>query len=501
MAYTNTDKKSYDEKYVEYVADIFCKSLDKDSVPIWNKPWASINHKNPETGTVYKRNNAFILSLVAHDREYKDSRWLTYAQAQAAGGQVRKGERGVPLRVCVFERKEFQFDKKGNPILDEHGQQKFEVVKLDKPIVSHFTVFNVAQIDFPLDHKYSQPEITQKWSDYQAAEDIIKKSGAQIEYKPGGLFGARYTPAKDLINIPAKEQFESPDGFYSTVFHEMSHWTGHPGRLNRLKPGTEEAYAKEEFVAEISSFMLCGQLGISHRAKEQVEYVKSWTKSLQNSTDKLAVKKELIEATKKAYEAQRFITGGAIQLSKAEKIYLDSSSVNQGMYLQMGAFFDCKNEKFYITEKSHDLSKFMEYIEETQKEKILLKQSKENLNVDKRDDISEMSIHKETQEKSNNNVTEKIAEVDTYLKVSFLDRKKVKDLGAKWDRNQKSWYVPAGLSLTKFLAIPDVAITYPPESFVPIKTAYNTQIPYEKQKEEISQQIKQMKEIKRSRSR
>ena len=142
----------------------------------------------------------------------------------------------------------------------------------------------------------------------------------------------------------------------------------------------------------------------------------------------------------------------------------------------------------------------MEYIEESQKEKILLK-PKENLNVDKRDDISEMSIQKETQEKSNNNVTEKIAEVDTYLKVSFLDRKKVKDLGAKWDRNQKSWYVPAGLSLTKFLAIPDVAITYPPESFVPIKTAYNTQMPYEKQKEEISQQIKQMKEIKHSRSR
>lgn len=296
---TKTTRVSAEQKYNDFVADLFIKSIESGTAP-WTKPWSTedmvnMTPRNPETGTFYKGSNAALLFMTEELNGYQDSRWMTFNQAKAAGGYVKAGEHGVPLRTFIFEREVPVLDDKGKPVLDKDGKQVTEIEELDPPIINTFTVFNVKQISFPPEHKYSQPlasDVTkeQVWKNLQRAEDLIKNTNAQIVFGTGSR--AFYAPAKDYINLPKKEKFKTQEGFYSTALHELSHWTGHKARLDRpynSRFGTPN-YAREELVAEISSFMLCMNLGIGHNLENHASYVESWSKILKDD------KKEIIEA-------------------------------------------------------------------------------------------------------------------------------------------------------------------------------------------------------------
>jgi len=93
----------------------------------------------------------------------------------------------------------------------------------------------------------------------------------------------------DEINLVRKEQFTSNDGYYSTILHELSHWSGHPTRLNRFHDNEwletrNKKYAFEELVAEISSAYLCRFFDIDKPIKHSAAYVKSWLTELENDT-------------------------------------------------------------------------------------------------------------------------------------------------------------------------------------------------------------------------
>lgn len=370
---TKTTRVSAEQKYNDFVADLFIKSIESGTAP-WTKPWSTedmvnMTPRNPETGTFYKGSNAALLFMTEELNGYQDSRWMTFNQAKAAGGYVKAGEHGVPLRTFIFEREVPVLDDKGKPVLDKDGKQVTEIEELDPPIINTFTVFNVKQISFPPEHKYSQPlasDVTQEqvWENLQRAEDLIKNTNAQIVFGTGSR--AFYAPAKDYINLPKKEKFKTQEGFYSTALHELSHWTGHKARLDRpynSRFGTPN-YAREELVAEISSFMLCMNLGIGHNLENHASYVESWSKILKDD------KKEIIEATKKANEAQKFITSFSQNNILAEdRIYLISTKDEQNFEKQLidlGAFYDISENKFYITKETHDLSKFSEFLPDKQ---------------------------------------------------------------------------------------------------------------------------------------
>ncbi|WP_439847751.1 zincin-like metallopeptidase domain-containing protein, partial [Neisseria gonorrhoeae] len=120
------------------------------------------------------------------------------------------------------------------------------------------------------------------WNPDERAENILKNSGAVIDHRHGDR--AFYSPSRDSITLPLREQFESPGAYYETALHELGHWTGHADRLNRdlSHPFGSEGYAREELRAEIASLMLSQELGVSFNPGQHASYVASWIMVLQD---------------------------------------------------------------------------------------------------------------------------------------------------------------------------------------------------------------------------
>ena len=122
--------------------------------------------------------------------------------------------------------------------------------------------FNAEQVDGipPL-------QLTDKayaWEPMKKAENILAASGAAIKHDQSNR--AFYRRMEDAIHLPPKENFDAPDKYYATALHELGHWTGEEKRLNReFGPFGSETYAREELRAEIASWMLGQEIGISHR--------------------------------------------------------------------------------------------------------------------------------------------------------------------------------------------------------------------------------------------
>jgi antirestriction protein ArdC len=112
-----------------------------------------------------------------------------------------------------------------------------------------------------------------------------------------------YAPAEDYISLPGIEDFDLPEEYYSSLFHELIHWTGHPRRLNRFQSIDEsDSYSFEELVAEIGSAYLCGLACVSPKILDnQAAYINGWLHKLSDDKD------FFIKAAMKSQEAVNFI--------------------------------------------------------------------------------------------------------------------------------------------------------------------------------------------------
>lgn len=221
---------------------------------------------NVKTGEPYHGINVLLLWSEMAEKTYSSSQWLTYKQSAEMGGQVRKGEKSV---MCVY----YQTVQKKDDQPDEEGESYF----LAKP----FWLFNVAQVDgLPAD--LCAPVAEQAFNASQEAEQVLIKTHAQIHY---GFDSAYYATLQDKIFMPQRERFTTPENFYATALHELTHWTGHASRLNRQfgKRFGDDAYAFEELVAELGAAFAVGQLGMVDATIEaHADYVQSWVKVLKN---------------------------------------------------------------------------------------------------------------------------------------------------------------------------------------------------------------------------
>jgi antirestriction protein ArdC len=237
---------------------------------------------NAKSGEPYHGINVLLLWAEMAEKGYSSSQWLTYKQAADLGGQVRKGEKSL---MCVY----YQTVQKVADQPDEDGESYF----LAKP----FFLFNVAQID-GLPTNLTAPASMNVFNASQEAEQIIIKTHAQVDY---GFDSAYYSRAQDKICMPQRERFTSPENFYATALHELTHWTGHESRLNRQfgKRFGDDAYAFEELVAELGAAFTVGQLGMLDATIEaHADYVQSWVKVLKN--DKRAIFTAASQAAKAA---------------------------------------------------------------------------------------------------------------------------------------------------------------------------------------------------------
>lgn len=406
---TKTSKKnsssslSAEDKYNEYISNLFINALEKGTAP-WSKPWSAkemslLAPLNPESGTKYRGNNELTLVLSNAVQGFNDNRWMTYNQAKACGGNVRTGEKGTPIVIYITEREVPVLDENGKPTLDEEGKIVTEVEELEKPIRKTSYVFNVKQINFPEGHKYNQSltedvSKEQEWENLQAVEDLIKNTGAKI-YNDSNQ--AYYQPSTDSIHLPVKDAFKTQEGYYSTALHELSHWTGHSDRLNRPFTGRfgSDGYAREELVAEISSFMLCLNHGIGHNLENHASYVKSWSEDLKENRN------EIITATRKAFEAQRYISSFSKKnVLDEDRTYLlvPDNEESFKKVTELGACYDTEQKRWYITPE-HDFAKFNEWLPDNKKVITAPTENNseqiENANVIKTNEAKDPSINKD----------------------------------------------------------------------------------------------------------
>ena len=160
--------------------------------------------------------------------DFADPRWMTYKQAQTQGWQVRGGERATQIQHWIWEEERVRVRMDGQPVLDGQKRPIKDLVRLECPKVIAAALFNAEQIDgIPA----LEPERTYDWDPVEQAEKLLRASGAKIEHSPTG--GAYYNFLQDTIRLPSPERFATPNAYYATALHELSHWTAHPDRLNR----------------------------------------------------------------------------------------------------------------------------------------------------------------------------------------------------------------------------------------------------------------------------
>lgn len=253
--------------------------LEQGVVP-WRSPIlgrSTAGHpKNLNTGKQYRGVNVFLLAFTAWSKGYESAYWLTYDQARGRGGAVKKGEKSSQV---VFW--------KPIEVVDKETKEKKTTF-----VLRYYNVFNVDQcdgIDKPDAPKFTPSGI----KPIDAAERIVKgyADGPAIEHKGSQAF---YRPLSDTICIAEPTRFQSTELYFATLFHEMSHSTGHSKRLDRkldkdLRPFGSPDYGKEELVAEMSAAFLCGEAGIVPAVIDnQAGYISGWLGQLK-SDKKLVV--------------------------------------------------------------------------------------------------------------------------------------------------------------------------------------------------------------------
>ena len=254
----------------------------------WTRPWTSTagGPSNALTGDHYKGINTLLLNLQSNDQGYSLPYWATFKQWRMKGGKVRKGQKGT---LCVFYK----------PIAINQTDECSKTI----PIMKHFYLFNADQVE---GIEFPQSEEPIALADRNDEVDaLIYGTGAIINETGSRAF---YSPSKDHIYIPPTTEFNSPELFYSTLLHELSHWSGRPTRLDR-KEGMQgrfgsSAYAMEELVAELASAFLSIRLKVSHEPrKDHAQYLNSWIKVLNQDP------KAFSSVASKAQSVADYLTG------------------------------------------------------------------------------------------------------------------------------------------------------------------------------------------------
>ncbi|MAM12613.1 MAG: peptidase [Rhizobiaceae bacterium] len=261
---------------------------------IANKSGSFARPVNIASRKPYNGVNIVSLWVSAQASQYPSNVWGTYRQWQDASCQVRKGEKSS---LVVFY-KTFDVEQ----INDQTGQAE----QAERMVARASWVFNAAQVDgFP--HDQADIPDQPSFDPITQAEAFVKATGAVIEE---GGDKACYVPSADIIRMPERRRFtgtattSAAEGFYSTLCHELTHWSGSKARLSRdlsARFGTE-AYAMEELVAELGAAFLCGDLGLTPEPRlDHAQYIKNWLTVLKSD------KKAVFTAASKASEASNWL--------------------------------------------------------------------------------------------------------------------------------------------------------------------------------------------------
>ena len=278
----------------EIVTSRILAELEKGQVP-WRKPWRTLPPANLISKKPYRGINVFLLALAGYGSQY----WLTYRQAQALGGNVRRGEHGTKTVFWKFDTFE-----------TETADGETEARK--SAFLRYYTVFNLEQTE-GLKALLALPPAFP----IESAEAIVTGMPNPPAFEQDAQ--AAYIPSRDTVTMPSRTAFDSQAEYYSTFFHELTHSTGHAKRLARegfdspQKFGSE-SYSREELIAEMGSAMLCGIAGIEKATiSNSAAYLHSWIQRLK------ADSRLVVSAASAAQKAADYIRGESVKDSPASK--------------------------------------------------------------------------------------------------------------------------------------------------------------------------------------
>src|ERR1700693_248981 len=271
----------------QIVTEQILKQLEAGVAP-WHRPWTNQLPKNLVSGREYRGINVFLLASSGHGSPY----WLTYKQATERGGHVRKGEHGTKI----------VFWKIGTREVEDAGGETIEQKSF---LLRYYTVFNLEQCE-----GISAPDAARVVNPIAECERIVTEMPNAPAIEQDGR--AWYRPSTDTVGMPSRNMFDSAEEYYSTLFHELTHSTGHSKRVGRegiekLNAFGSESYSKEELVAAMGAAMLCGIAGIERKTlSNSAAYLKSWIDVLKSDA------RMVVSAASQAQKAADYIQGGAL---------------------------------------------------------------------------------------------------------------------------------------------------------------------------------------------
>lgn len=268
------------KKVYEMVTNKIIEKLNEGTIP-WRKPFEEGTAVNWVTQKEYRGINRLLLD---------GGEYATFNQITKAGGKIKKGSKS---HLVVFWK-----------MLKIENEETEEEEKI--PVLRYYRVFKVGEQTEGI--KTKRKENDKQHNPIEEAETLIRN----YEDKPlitSKNEGAYYQPDIDIVNVPKKNYFHNVHEYYSTMFHELVHSTGHQKRLSRTGVTNfdgfgSERYSKEELVAEIGASMLCGIAGIEHKTIDNsASYIQSWLQALEND------KTLIVKASQQAQKSSDYIQG------------------------------------------------------------------------------------------------------------------------------------------------------------------------------------------------
>lgn len=302
---SNQKQKSRTDVY-SIITDRIIAELEKGEIP-WRKPWTDDIPSNLVSGKPYRGVNALLLGSLGCKRNL----FLTFKQAQELGASIRKGEKSLPVVFWNWAERE-----------DSKTGERKKVAML-----RYYSVFNVDQCTGIPEQKIPQQTVREH-DPISECEEVIANMQDAPAIRHGGD-RAYYHPVQDAIQMPEPEKFTTSGGYYSTLFHELVHSSGHERRLNRkevtsrIQFGSEE-YAIEELTAEIGATFLKSRTGLSTEPIENnAAYIQSWLRRLRND------KRFVVHAGAQAQKAVDYIFNERAIEKDVEPLAEETAEQNQ----------------------------------------------------------------------------------------------------------------------------------------------------------------------------
>jgi len=272
-----------ENKIYQEVTDRIVANLEKGVIP-WVKPWHTENtlDKNIVSQNEYNGINRLILGMSG----FHSNVWGSFKQWESLGANVKKGEKGTAI---VFYK----------PVASSKVNDQGENENSFYACLKTYYVFNVEQVE-GIEIK-PRVNVDKPFLNNVLIDELVANTGATLKH---GGNSAYYRPSEDYINMPIKSDFKDEAGYYATLLHELTHWSGAKHRLDRTKGKrfADTAYAFEELIAEIGSAFLCEKYSVKGDIRHE-GYIASWLKALKNDN------KMIFKASAYAQKSTDYIVG------------------------------------------------------------------------------------------------------------------------------------------------------------------------------------------------